>query len=104
MSEVCLFCNEPEKSYKPECDYVCGLCVILLADADQADLKKSCKKALNEGYLRKASALELFIIPEGKDGIKPVRRNYDRKRTTRPIRNKKSDARQSKTKQTVSVL
>ena len=91
--EVCLFCNEPEKSYKPECDYVCGLCVILLADADQSDLKKSYQKALNEGYLSKASALELFIIGEEQHGIKPVRRNNDRKRTTRPVRNKKSDAR-----------
>ena len=90
--EVCLFCNEPEKSYKPECDYVCGLCVILLADADQEDLKKSYRKALNEGYLRKASALESFLIQEGKHGRKPdksVKRNFNRKRVARSIRNQK---------------
>jgi hypothetical protein len=92
MSEVCLFCNEPEKSYKPEFNYICGDCVILLADANQADLKRAYQKALNKGYLRKVSALELFIIPEEKYGRrpdKPVKRNINRERATRSIRAKK---------------
>jgi hypothetical protein len=65
--EICLFCNEPEPSCKPEVDFICGSCVVLLTDANQADLKTAYQKALNEGYLRKVSALESFIIPEGKD-------------------------------------
>ena len=104
--EVCLFCNRPENGYKPgpDIEFICGSCVILLADADQDDLKRAYRKALDGEYPRKLSALESFIIPEEKYGIKPVRRNNDRKRTTRPVRNKKSDARQSETKQKVSVL
>ncbi|MDH3719984.1 MAG: hypothetical protein OER74_00620 [Desulfobacteraceae bacterium] len=94
MNELCLFCNEPEKNYNPgsHIDYVCGLCVILLIDADQEDLKKSYQKALNEGYLTKASALELFVIPEEQHGRrpdKPVKRNINRERTFRSIRNQK---------------
>jgi hypothetical protein len=90
MSEVCLFCNEPEPSYKPEVDYICGSCVVLLADADQDDLKKAYAKALDKGYSNKASALESFIIPEEKHGRRPdksVKRNLNRKRTARSIRN-----------------
>ena len=92
--EVCLFCNEPEKNYKPgpDVDFICGSCVVLLADADQADLKTAYQKALNEGYQRKVSALESFIIPEGKHGKRPdksVKRNINRARTTRSIRNQK---------------
>ena len=67
LVEVCLFCNEPEPSYKPEVDFICGTCVVLLADADQADLKTAYQKALIEGYQRKVSALESFIIPGGRD-------------------------------------
>ena len=65
--EVCLFCNQQEPSYKPEVDFICGSCIVLLADADQADLKNAYQKSLIEGYQRKVSALESFIIPEGKD-------------------------------------
>ena len=90
----CLFCNLPEPNYKPypQVDFICGGCVILLADAEQADLKNAYQKALNEGYLRKASALESFIIPEEKHGKRPdksVERNLNPKRTTRSIRNQK---------------
>jgi hypothetical protein len=90
--EVCLFCNQPEPGYKSEIDFICGSCVVLLADADQADLKNAYQKALNEGYQRKVSALEFFIIPEGKIGKRPdksVKRNFNRARASRPIRDKK---------------
>ena len=90
----CLFCNLSETNYKPEShiDYICGRCVILLTDADQADLKKSYSKALDKGYQRKAKAIKSFIIPEGKNGRKPnksVKRNFNRERAARPIRDKK---------------
>ena len=65
----CLFCNEPEKNFNPgpNVEFICGLCVILLSAADQDDLRNAYQKALNEGYKRKVSAIESFIIPEGKD-------------------------------------
>jgi len=90
----CLFCNHPEPNYKPDpqVDFICGECVILLADADQADLKRAYQKALDKGYQRKASALESFIIPEGKHGRRPdksVKRNFNRERASRSIRDKK---------------
>ena len=89
----CLFCNGTEKNYKPNphMDFTCGTCVQLLLRADQADIKKAYKKALDEGYLRKVSALESFIIPEEKNAKRPtksIERNLDRERTARPIRNK----------------
>ena len=92
--EVCLFCNEPEPSCKPEVDYICGSCVVLLADADQADLKKAYQKALSEGYKRKVSALESFIIPEGKNEqrkpeSKKRGRYTDRTGIVKSVRNQK---------------
>jgi hypothetical protein len=93
----CLFCNVPEPNYKPDpqVDLICGNCVILLADASQDDLKKAYQKALDEGYLRKVSALESFIIPEEmengqtKPKSKVNRRRSNRKRNVKPIGNKK---------------
>ena len=90
----CLFCNLSEPNYKPDpqVEFICGECVILLADADQADLKRAYQKALDKGYHRKVSALESFIIPEEKHAKRPdksVKRNLNRKRATRFIRNKK---------------
>jgi hypothetical protein len=89
---ICLFCNEPEKNYQPrkDVDFICSRCVQLLLRADQADLKKAYQKALDEGYPSKVSALESFIIPEEKHGKRPdksVKRNLNRERTTRSIRN-----------------
>jgi len=94
MIVSCLFCNIPEPNYTPgpQVDYICGLCVVSLADADQEDLKKAYQKALNEGDLRKVSALESFIIPEEKHGKRPgksVKRNLNRERAARSIRDKK---------------
>ena len=82
---VCLFCNESEESYKPgkDIDFICGGCVILLADAEQEDLKKAYQKALNEGYIGKASALESFIIPEGKDEQSKPKSKINRRHTHR---------------------
>ena len=92
----CLFCNHPEPNYKPDSqvDFICGSCVILLADADQADLKNAYQKALNEGYIGKVSALESFIIPEGKDEqrkpeSKKRGRHTHRDRIVKSVRNQK---------------
>ena len=90
----CLFCNLPEPNYKPEShiDFICGGCVILLADADQENLKKAHTLAIEKGYLNKANAIESFLIPEGKHANRPtksIERNLNRERTARTIRNKK---------------
>ena len=100
----CLLCNRPDQgTYTPsrKNEFLCSVCTMLLAGQSQ-ELLKLMHDATDIN--RQKTALSMFIIPEGKDGIKPVRRNNDRKRTTRSIRNKKSDARQSETKQKISVL
>jgi len=88
----CLFCNDQEKKYKPEANTnsICGSCVQLLFNADQDDLLKAHKKALEKGYLNKARAIESFLIPEGNDGKRPAKRNrknLNRKRTHRTLGN-----------------
>ena len=97
----CLFCNLPEPNYKqdPQVDFICGTCVQLLLRADQEDLKKAYVKAIEKGYLNKASAIETFLIPEDMDGKRPgkkrikrksagksIGRSSNRKRVTRLIR------------------
>jgi len=90
----CLFCNNQERNYKPDphVDFICGRCVVLLADASQEDLKKAHTLAIEKGYLNKANAIESFLIPEGKHANRPtksVKRHFNRERTARSIRDKK---------------
>ena len=99
----CLFCNLPEQNYKPDLrvDFICGECVILLADADQADLKNAFQKALIKGYQRKASALESFIIPEEieNEQVRPKSQPFsNRKRNPRLLRVKERPTRRPKKK------
>jgi hypothetical protein len=94
MSETCLFCNKTEKNYKPgpDVEFICGSCVQLLLRADADDLKKAHKKALDLGYSGKAKAIETFLPRKEQHGKRPsksVKRNFNRKRTARPTRNKK---------------
>ncbi len=101
MIETCLFCNEPKKNYTPGPDvgFICGDCVQLLLRAEQEDLKKAYAKAIEQGFLNKASATETFLKPEDIDGKRPgkkrierksagksIGRSSDRKRVTRLIR------------------
>ena len=62
----CLFCDGMEKDYKPAkgIDYICSSCVLLLADANQDDLKRAYVKAMEKGFENKASALKSFIIED----------------------------------------
>ena len=90
----CFFCGGTEKNYKsdPHVEFICGGCVITLAGASQDDLKRAHAKAILTGYMGKVSALESFLIPEGKHGKRPsksVKRNLNRKRIARPVRDKK---------------
>ena len=89
---LCLFCNQPDKSYKPDVDFICSNCVMLLAGADQEDLKRAYQKALDGGFHQKVAALQSFIIPEEKHGkrpVKSVKRNFNRKRVVRTFRHEK---------------
>jgi hypothetical protein len=66
MSDTCLFCGKPEKGYKPSksVDFICSVCVQLLLEADQGQLKRAYEKAIRLGYAGKASAIKTFLIPE----------------------------------------
>jgi len=95
MDELCLFCNMPEKGYTPSrhVEYICGLCVISLADATQADLKLAYIKATELQAEGKMRALESFIqeesIGQSKPKSKVHRRHTYRERSSKSIGNKK---------------
>jgi hypothetical protein len=89
MNEVCLFCNETDKSYKadPDVYFICGTCVQLLLQADQNDLKKAHFKAIEKGYPGKAKAIESFLHEDEYYGkTKKSKRNMERKRSLRKVR------------------
>lgn len=81
----CLFCNGPETSYQPQCDFICSGCIQLLCDADQDDLKRAHAKAVRLGLSRKVEALESFIEEEEfyDREAKKLERNMARTRSVR---------------------
>ena len=93
----CLFCNGKEKNYQPgpDVDFICSLCVIMLADVEQHDLKRAYARAVKKGYQAKAKAkaIESFLIPETRDEQrKPAKkrgRHTHRERINRAIGNQK---------------
>ena len=70
---LCLFCNGQKKNYKPEPnkDFICSRCVILLAGAEQGDLKKAYVRAIVKGFKDKVSALQSFIVEDEYNAIVP---------------------------------
>lgn len=111
-SETCLFCNRPEKNYKPGPDkyFICSQCVQLLLEADQEDLTRAHNKAIEKGYTNKATAIESFLMPEEiingqhRPKSKKRRRHINRKRTVRTIGDKEKRIRRSKVQTSVTVL
>ncbi len=86
----CLFCNGQEPNYKPgpDVDFICSRCVILLADADQGDLRKAHAKAIEKEYPRKAKAIESFLI-EDEYNVRETeksKRDMERERPLRTVR------------------
>ena len=67
---------------------ICSSCCLMLARADQADLEKAYAKAIDKGYVDKATALECFIIEEEIYVSKATKNNRDleRKRSMRTVR------------------
>ena len=75
-----------------ENDFICSQCVQMLLTADQQDLKKAHVKAIDKGYLNKASAIESFLTEDEIEQRKPARydqRTANRKGTAGSIRDKK---------------
>ena len=87
---LCLFCNRPDKKYNPGpgLDFICSLCVILLADADQDDLKRAHAKAIEKGYQGKAEAIKSFLIEDEYNVRKTEKpkRDLARERPMRAVR------------------
>jgi hypothetical protein len=83
---LCLLCNEP--TYRANVDYICGSCVQLLLEAEQADLKRAHNRATEKGYRNKTKAIQSFLIPEEINvrETKKHKRNMGRKRPVRTIR------------------
>ena len=50
---LCLFCNEPERSYKPDSgiEFICGSYVQLFLMSDQDELKRAHAKAIELGQI-----------------------------------------------------
>lgn len=90
----CLFCNCPERSYKPSPDveYICSSCVQLLLQATKEDLQRALAKAEEMELENKVLALKSFIVEDEHYGkTKNSKRDLVRKRsmrTARPTRNK----------------
>ena len=86
----CLFCDGMEKDYKPAkgIDYICSGCVLLLADANQDDLKRAYVKAEAKGLENKVSALKSFIIEDEINDrkTKNSKRDMERARPLRKVR------------------
>ena len=86
----CLFCDSQEKNYKPTkgIDYICSSCVLLLADANQDDLKWAYVKAEAKGLKNKVLALKSFIIEDEINDreAKNFERDMERARPVRKVR------------------
>ena len=96
MPASCLFCNEEERKYKPpeHTDFICSRCVQLLFGASLEDLIRAYNKAIKEGYLKKASAIEKFLgkgirNEQRRPATKKRGRYSNRKRINRAIGNQK---------------
>ena len=93
--ELCMFCSNNDENYIPatNCKFICSSCVILLAGADQDDLKKAYAKASDKKNTRMAQAIHSFIERtednEQRNKGRKLKRNNNRTRALRSARNKK---------------
>jgi len=85
-AQTCLFCSLFE--YKSEVDFICDSCVQLLLDADQSELKRAYKKAIEKDYSNKARAIESFMTLEEFNvrETKEPKRSFIRKKPMRMVR------------------
>lgn len=106
----CLFCNGKKKNYKPEpdTDFICGSCIQLFLNANQEDLRRAYKKALDKGYINKARAIESFLIPEDRNGKqinkRRIEKHSNRNRINGTARFKKISNGSSKIRKTVTLF
>ena len=82
--DSCLFCGcRGDYSVKQKIEFVCPVCVCILADAGQQDLKRAYKKAMRLNLPRKAMAISKFINGDIEDEqARKIRPNLVR---TRPL-------------------
>jgi len=102
----CLFCNQEDSGLKNKYTpgnnvvFVCSMCVIILCDMDQAELKCELEIANEKNLADKITALKMFIEPEEIINVRPnmetrnnikkrLERNHDRTGSVRPDRFKK---------------
>ena len=72
---------------------ICSVCVELFLEANQDDLRRTHRLAIDKGYIRKLKAIESFLIPEEQNEQRKSRSkpkiNINRKRDVRSVRDKK---------------
>jgi len=102
----CLYCNQEDgglkNKYSPGNNvvFVCSMCVIILCDTHQAELKRELEIAIEKNLADKITALKMFIEPEEIINVRPnmetrnnikkrLERNHDRAGGNRPDRFKK---------------
>ena len=102
----CFFCNQEDgglkNKYSPGNNvvFVCSICVIILCDMDQAELKRELETSIEKNLADKITALKMFIEPEEIINVRPnmetrnnikkrLERNHDRTGSVRPDRFKK---------------
>jgi len=62
MTELCLFCNQEEKNYKPpiNVEFVCGGCVQKFLQMDKEKLSLLIQKLQQKGNERAVKAVRVF--------------------------------------------
>lgn len=102
----CLYCNKEDgglkNKYTPGNNvvFVCSMCVIILCNMAQADLKRELETVIEKNLINKVTALKMFIEPEEFINVRPnmetrsnikkrLKRNHDRTGSVRPDRFKK---------------
>ena len=97
LGNLCLFCQEPKKIYKPfdDGDFVCRSCSSIIKRATPEERKRAYRKAKKLGGYGQPKALAKFIFEEdikgNDDKTEKTGRNLVREKTmqlARPSRDK----------------
>ena len=106
MNKRCLYCYQKDGGLKNKyipgnnAIFVCSMCVIILCNIAQAELKRELEIAIEKNLADKITALNMFIEPEEFINVRPnmetrnnikkrLERNHDRTGSFRPDRFKK---------------
>lgn len=93
MSKLCSVCNQFERGHPKSVSYTYSTCVQWLLRFTQDALKQYHKSILKAGLKEKADAVNSFINLEEVQYVRPKtkksKRNFNRERSHRVIRNQK---------------